>query len=84
MWYKYIYPKNLNLGQKDQKIPDYNYKIASNIVPVENNDETYTYVEFNYEKNNKAISGKAVGIKSDSKFVNLFDKNKNDLKKIKM
>lgn len=80
MWYKYIYPKNLNLGQKDQKIPDYNYKIASNIVPVENNDETYTYVEFNYEKNNKAISGKAVGIKSDSKFVNLFDKNKNDLK----
>lgn len=80
MWYKYIYPKNPNLGMLEQEIPNYNYKISSNIAPVEKNDETYTYVDFNYEKNKKSISGKAVGIKPDSKFVDLLDSNKNDLK----
>ncbi|MDE5651599.1 MAG: ABC transporter permease [Ureaplasma sp.] len=80
MWYKYIYSKNPNLGSQKQSIPDYNYKIASNIVPVENNDETYTYANINYEKDKVAISGKVVGIKPDSKFVDLLDKNKNDLK----
>ncbi|MDE7221799.1 MAG: ABC transporter permease [Ureaplasma sp.] len=80
MWYKYIYPKNPNLGAQEQLVPNYNYKISSNIVPVENNDETYTYVNINYEVDKTPVSGKVVGIKPNSKFVDLLDTNKNDLK----
>ena len=42
----YCYDKNPNKGQPNQVMPDYNYKLAQNVVPVDlSTDETYTYLD---------------------------------------
>lgn len=84
-WYMYCYDKNPNKGQPNQVMPDYNYKLAQNVVPVDlSTDETYTYLDTNVmnlndNSNNLNKPIKIYGIKPYSKFVNLFDKNQNNL-----
>lgn len=79
-WYKYCYDKNPNKGEDNQTIPDYNYKLSAQSVPVDNGDETYTYLEstFNYKKFSSSI--KIEGIKHNSNLIYLYDKNHKDLK----
>lgn len=79
-WYKYCYDKNPNKGQANQTIPDYNYKLSAQSVPVDNGDETYTYLKstLSYKKFNSSI--KIEGIKPNSNLVYLYDKNNKDLK----
>ncbi len=82
-WYKYVYDKNPNKGDENQIIPEFNYKIGYGVIPLSNDDETYTYINGDIlSKNNEninTVSTKIVGIKSNSNFVTLYDENNNDI-----
>lgn len=84
-WYKYVYAGNPNKGKSDQVVPNYGYKLSLGTVPVEPNDETYTYINGTItDVNNRACadptSAKIMGIKENSKYVILYDQNNQDLK----
>lgn len=80
-WYMFCYDKNPNKGQLDQIIPDYNYKMSSSAVPVNSNDETYTYLTSSFRrKNSTSTNIKINGIQPNSKLVYLYDSYGNDLK----
>lgn len=84
-WYMYCYDKNPNKGKSNQLIPDYNYKLAQNVVPVDyTTDETYTYLDskiIDSNNNDKDLdtSIKIYGVKPYSKFITLFDSKNNNL-----
>ena len=84
-WYKNLYDGNPNKGKPNQVMPNFSYKLANGVVPVENNDETYTYLDSSIVTNNgvessSPVSAKVMGIKPNSKFVTLYDNNNEDLK----
>ena len=86
-WYKFVYDKNLNKGKENQVIPNYSFKLADGIVPVESSDETYTYIDANFiglkgQKISNVFHNKIIGIKPSSKYVFLYDENNNDLKQL--
>lgn len=77
-WYKFFYQNNPELGNPNQDVPEFSYKVGYGAVPVESTDETYTYIDSTIEYNSNTISGKIVGIKENSKYINLYD-NKNQI-----
>lgn len=80
-WYMFCYDKNPNKGKLDQIVPDYNYKMSSSAVPVNPNDETYTYLTGSFRRKNTVSANiKINGIKPNSKLVYLYDSYGNDLK----
>ena len=86
-WYKYIYDGNPNKGKENQQMPNLSYKLANGVVPVEDNDETYTYINgdivaSNGKEETSPISAKIMGIKPNSKFVTLYGSNDQDLKSL--
>ena len=76
-WYKYFYNDNPNLGKPDQEVPELTYKVGYGAVPVNVDDETYTYINGTILNNNKNISAKIIGIKENSNYINLYDSNNN-------
>lgn len=77
-WYKFFYQDNPQIGNHHQEAPEFSYKVGYGAVPVESTDETYTYIDSTIQHNTNTISGKIVGIKENSKYINLYN-SKNDL-----
>lgn len=81
-WYKNFYSGNPNLGDQNQEVPELTYKVGYGAVPVNSDDETYTYIDGTIINDDKNISAKITGIKENSRYINLYnDKNEiiNDL-----
>lgn len=76
-WYKNFYVDNPNLGDQDQIVPELTYKVGYGAVPVNMNDETYTYIDGTILDKNGNISAKIIGIKQNSSYINLYDNNNN-------
>ena len=75
-WFNNVYDKKY--GNQSS----YNYKLGLGMIPVEDNDETYSYltsyiVDKNNEELKNSIKSRIVGIKPNSKFVKLIDSNNN-------
>lgn len=85
-WYEYINPNNPNRGKPNQIVPNYSYILAQGVVPVETNDETYTYIKGTIDKKDGSsivpISVTINGIKPNSKYVTLYDSHSHDLKSL--
>ena len=84
-WYWNIYVKDKPELQNLGYMKSYDYRLAIGAVPVEENDETYTYldsdiVSINDKKLKTKIKSKIYGIKPNSEYVYLYDKNNEDLK----
>lgn len=78
-WFMYCYDKNPNKGQSNQILPNYNYKLSSSAVPVNEGDETYTYLESTINRS-KSVDVKIYGIKANSNLIYLYDSHGRDLK----
>ena len=85
-WYKHVYTND-----PESSVPNYGYKIATGVVSLEPNDETYTYLKSQItqvnnltlshnSKETQPIEAKILGIKPNSKYVVLYDSNNQDLK----
>jgi hypothetical protein len=75
----HLYNPNFQIGE--DKSGDCDYNIQYNEVPMNNEDETYTYLSTTgLSKNIKGDNIKIVGLKDDSKYVSLIDKKGQDIK----
>lgn len=74
-WYKYFYKNNPESGQSEQVVPELTYKVGYGAVPVNSDDETYTYIDANILNNNDNIFVKITGIKENSSYINLYNDN---------
>ena len=84
-WYWNIYVQNKPELKNLDYMKSYDYRLAIGVVPVENDDETYTYLNsIILQNNDNQVSQtprvKVMGIKPNSNFVTLYDKSNNDLK----
>ncbi|GAA5414905.1 hypothetical protein UREOM_6160 [Ureaplasma sp. OM1] len=83
-WYKYVNPNNPLRGKADQPIRNYSYLMVQGAVPLEPNDETYTYIKATVDKKNgvkiQPFAATINGIKPDSDFLTLYNSKNQDLK----